>query len=199
MSSKIIALSGWKGSGKDTAADHLIGKGYKRYAFADILKEMVAEQYGIPLEMLHKQELKEQPLTQYPVDARDKFSEAIHQLLAGEFREGCWTPRALAILEGSIKRSVNSSYWVNRVATMAKKDHSPVVITDLRYRSEAELLSNIFGNDLSLVRINRFEDSPSTDPSERDLDDFNFKHVINNTGTLTELYEQVEKVINEAD
>ena len=225
---KVIALSGWKQSGKDTAADYLIKEhGFLRFGFADILKDMVAEQYNIPRESLDKPELKEQPLFQYPVNPQDDFSCMIAKFLVKEFAtkfgngeigkqtsqfsepwqhfDLFWTPRALAILEGSVKRSVTSQYWVQQVINQINNLKTPsklidgeakgnFVITDLRYRSEVAQLEEAFGENLQVVRISRFDSSPSSDPSERDLDDYKFSNIIENKGTLEELYTKVDKL-----
>jgi hypothetical protein len=45
MSKRIIWLSGWASSGKDTAAEAIVGLGGVRFAFADSLKDLVAEKY----------------------------------------------------------------------------------------------------------------------------------------------------------
>ena len=196
-------MSGYAGSGKDTVAAHLIeNHAYVRFAFADVLKDMVAEQYNIDVKMLHTPELKEAALSQYPVFTADKFGEMIHSFMQKEFKKDdngvlCWTPRALAILEGSVKRSVNSSYWVGRVVQKIKESSknnpdASFVISDLRYKSEVKQLEAAFGDTLDIVRVERFKDSPSNDPSERDLDDYEFKNILNNTGTLEELYEKTQ-------
>ena len=122
MELQVVAISGWKQSGKDTAADYLINEhGFRRFAFADVLKKMTAEQYDIPLNYCYDNDLKEKPLSMYPVVHNDKFTNLIHDFMDLEFRNlnvtlpdgsvestKCWTPRALLILEGSVKRSVNS-------------------------------------------------------------------------------------------
>ena len=219
--SKVVAISGWSKSGKDTSADYLISNGYKRVAFADVLKEMVAEQYGISLQSCHNQELKEKPLEQYPVVPKDAFSLEIAKLLFKEFRaidgrratesfidpsgafmghiydkaggaivQLYWTPRALCILEGSIKRSVDSSYWVGRAIQKidaAIREGRNVVISDLRYRSETNQLRQAFNKNLTTVRINRFDSTPSTDASENDLNNAAFDVIIENRGTLDDL------------
>lgn len=218
---KVVAISGWAKSGKDTSADYLVSNGYKRVAFADILKEMVAEQYSIPLQSCHNQDLKEKPLEQYPVMPKDAFSLAIAKLLFNEFRtidgrkatepyidpsgaflgsmydksgggivQLYWTPRALCILEGSIKRSVDSSYWVGRAIQKidkATQEGHNVVISDLRYRSETAQLRQALNKNLTTVRINRFDSTPSTDASENDLNDSKFDVTIENRGTLDDL------------
>lgn len=219
--SKVVAISGWAKSGKDISADYLVSNGYKRVAFADVLKEMVAEQYNIPLQACHNQDLKEKPLEQYPVMPKDAFSLEIARLLFKEFRAidgrratepyidpsgafmGCiydkaggdivqlyWTPRALCILEGSIKRSVDSSYWVGRAVQKidsALQEGYNVVVSDLRYRSEVAQLRQAFNKNLTTVRINRFDSTSSVDASENDLNSAAFDVIIENRGTLDDL------------
>jgi adenylate kinase family enzyme len=197
----IIALSGWKGSGKDTLAKFLIeNHGFRRVAFADVLKDMVSEQYGISRKSLDDSSQKERAILDLPVDPQDGFSQMITNFLYKEFRTASgqvpelgqasfWTPRALAILEGSIKRSVNSRYWVQRaLQTIAKNEK--VVLTDMRYGSEmTQIVEFAEKNDQNLVtvRIERFNSSPSSDPSERDLDNADFDITIDNRGDLKDL------------
>lgn len=228
---KIIALSAWKQSGKDTVADYLIKEhGFIRFGFADVLKDMVAEQYDIPREYCDDVKFKEKALYKYPVAPKDKFSMKITEILQNEFRtldgyspefiddkgqltvringeekhDFYWTPRALCILEGSIKRSVNSNYWVQRVVDKIRLAASinvtgdylgNYVISDLRYRSEVEALKTAFGNHLQVIRINRHSSINTTDPSERDLDDYNFANVLENKGSLEELYSKVDSLV----
>lgn len=185
---KIVALSGWKGSGKDTVGRVLTQDyGYVRHSFADRLKQMVEEQYNVPFEYMNNYK-KEMPLTEYPVVNSDDFSNTIHQLLAAELLTGYWTPRALCILEGSVKRSVNAQFWTRSViASIIEADNDLHVITDLRYKSEANILRDAFGSQLLLARINRFSLIDTKDPSERDLDDFPFDLTLSNHGTLEQL------------
>jgi hypothetical protein len=196
---KVLAISGWKGSGKDTLANYLIeDHGFKRIAFADPLKDAVAKEFGIPREWCDDPHFKERPLFQYPVQARDWFSKNITFFMANELVSTFWTPRALCILKGSTMRSVDPDYWVKQAVAQMKPD-GKYVITDLRYRNEATTLRQCVGEALTTVRINRFADSPSSDPSERDLDVFEFDQYIDNTEgtTLDELYEQAFNLLGE--
>jgi hypothetical protein len=207
----VVALSGWKRSGKDMVANHLIEKhGFKRLAFADTLKEMTAEQYGVPLNSFYDQVAKECPLPQYPVNPRDDFSQTIASYMVREFKTNdgitptraaivdsaffgvvgdreyplFFTPRALLILEGSVKRSVSTTYWVDRtLAKMQNDEH--YVIPDLRYRSEIEAMESALGK-VACVRIERWDTTDSVDPSERDLDDYPFKFKIHNRNVTRE-------------
>lgn len=150
---KVVAISGWKGSGKDMLADHLVRvHGATRVAFADPLKDRVAEEFSIPRWWLDNQEFKEKPLMEYPVNPQDAFSLAIAKLMCGEFRDakgrrpsGCeggignfngiytedghswsvdlyWTPRALAIFKGSGNRAVTSKYWVEQAVKKIREE-----------------------------------------------------------------------------
>jgi hypothetical protein len=132
---KVVAISGWKRSGKDTAANYLVEEyGATRVAFADVLKDMVAKEYNIPRTYCDDPAFKEAALEQYPVDPQDNFTRAMVNLMFGEFRtlDGkrseykdyisshinleklYWTPRALCILKGSVNRSVTSSFWTQK-------------------------------------------------------------------------------------
>lgn len=223
---KVIAISGWKRSGKDTIANYLVDiHNYRRVAFADILKDMAAIEYNIPRLYCELPEFKEAPLEQYPVMPKDEFSLNIAKMLHKEFRtldgyapidyhvdasgaflgvlgrdaqQLYWTPRALCILKGSANRSVDSNYWIDKTLDSifeARQQGQNVVISDLRYRSEVEQLKSTLGKSVVIVRINRFENTISEDASERDLDNYKFDVVIDNTGSIEELIKQVNKLI----
>ena len=105
---QVIALSGWKGSGKDFAAEYLRDTyGFQRLALADILKGMVTDMFGISRNSCDDRVLKEQGLLELPVRPVDLFSEGIHNMLRAELSQQNWTPRALCILLGSVCRSVD--------------------------------------------------------------------------------------------
>jgi hypothetical protein len=216
---KIVAISGWKGSGKDTAAKILVDKfGFKRVSFADALKDIVAEQYGLSRASLDDQSVKEVPILGLPVAPKDDFSKMIAEFMVREFRfrngnkavgfeykeiDGVdtflgvnamgkkdvvyHTRRSLCILEGSSKRSVYPDYWVDLVIKKAREEGlEKLVIADIRYKNEIAALK-IAANtqdDLFTVRINRFSQIDTVDPSERDLDDAEFDFYIANIGTL---------------
>lgn len=224
---KIIAISGWKRSGKDTAAEYLIDVyGYKKLAFADALRSMVSEEYGIPLEQLEQQQYKEQPLLHLPVIPRDDFSLSMAKMLFTEFRtEGglqaiepyqdpsgaflgvmgrhveqlYWTPRALMILKGSVNRSVTSDYWIDRtiaeVGRLLSVGHKNIVISDLRFKRELDMLREAFGPDLTTIRVERFDTNNSDSATEKDLDKTPHDVVLLNKSTVKEFYSKLEELI----
>lgn len=237
---KLIAISGWKKSGKDTAGELLISNGFKRISFAGPLKDKVAKDFNMTREEQDDQSLKEQPLFDYPVIPKDGFALNLVKFMYREFRDAkgripldlhidasgavmgvmnypnqinrqeelaqlYWTRRAMQILEGSGKRTVDSNYWVKQAIdkmdeqVQYSEDHSTsepcFVITDLRYKSELAPLRAAYGKDLLTVRVNRFDSTESTDPSERDLDDQKFDIVIENKGSLEEFLDKVKQLL----
>jgi hypothetical protein len=206
----IIALSGWKGSGKDEFAKILVGQhGFRRVAFADVLKDMVAAAYGIDRTSLDDPERKEKPILSLPVSCQDKFSEHMFEIQKGELRDVdgfhghsstqqlYHTPRSLAILMGSVNRFVRSDYWVQRALSQIGGGDN-VVITDMRFRSEAgqiQAFADANQHELKIVRIQRFAASRSQDPSERDLDAYEFRYVVDNTGGIEDLVGQANELV----
>ena len=62
----IVALSGWKGSGKDMVANYLVEKwGFQRVSFADPLKDEVARKWKLPRSWMDDLAFKEKPLLPY--------------------------------------------------------------------------------------------------------------------------------------
>lgn len=222
----IVAISGWKKSGKDTLGSALCDLGFKRLAFADALKERCAGDYRLSLGQVTDQTMKESPLLDRPVVVKDDRTAHLVRGLALEFRteDGLrlrpdeelliqydktattpygktlyWTPRAILIHEGGTKRAVDPDYWVHQIFTNKfffgdfQKGRS-AVITDLRFKNEAETLRQAAlnkGFNLVLVRVNRFAVNPSTDATECDLDDYSFDLTIENTGTVDQAVNQL--------
>lgn len=118
----ILLLRGRSGSGKDTVANILQEKyGYVRYAFADILKEMVAERYGGNIATLHTQEGKQEIC---PVNGK--------------------TWRQVLIDEGAKERQKDSCIFAKRVIEkIARKSTvSDIVISDWRYPNELSCIKD---------------------------------------------------------
>lgn len=231
---KIYAVSGYKRSGKDTTAEHLVKQyGFQRVAFADPLKDSVAKEFSIPREHCDDPAFKEKPILHLPVSPKDAFSLNLSRFMFREFRDAegnvpmepvtdasntflglmgrnkvaqlYWTPRALCILKGSVNRTVRSDFWVKAAIDnvnflVDNFEGTPgftcnFVISDLRYQSEVNQLRQAFGKDLITVRVNRFEDCTSNDPSERDLDNAQFDVVLDNKGTLEEFLDKVDVLV----
>lgn len=84
---KVIAISGWKRSGKDTIAEQLIKEhSFKRVAFADPLKDSVAQEFGIPRSHCDDPAFKEAPILHLPLSPKDAFGVGAAKLIYKECR-----------------------------------------------------------------------------------------------------------------
>jgi len=208
---RVIAVSGFKRSGKDTLADYLLSNDESAYrvSFAGPLKDEVADKFNIPRDWLDNPEYKESPILSMPVDPQDKFSSTVINFMLPEFKVAdtnqrdaqlYWTPRALAILVGSTSRAADPNHWVKQAIKEAEEAHyemgyETVVISDLRYKSEVALLRKQFGDNLITIRVNRFDTSPSQDPSEVDLVGYEHDYVIDNKGTKEEFFTKIDYLL----
>lgn len=154
----IIGLSGKKKSGKDFAYQIINSEmmsrtntATRRYAFADEVKRVAAEYFGY----------------------KEKDKDDLRFVLQG--------------VGQMMREEVDKNYWVKQTIEKIHRDTEEFtnrgvelisVITDVRYRNEADMITALDGQ---LIRIER-PINPDTDnhPSEVDLDDYEFKHVIVN-------------------
>lgn len=171
----LVGLVGVKRSGKDTFARGLAARGYTRVAFADPLREMV---------------------------------EGIDPFLGGHLRlsyilenYGGWEgvkdthyadeARRLLQNAGQAVRRYEPDFWL-RVG-MAKAHEAAyhgsggAVITDVRYRNEAEAISKAGGILVRVVRPGLV--STDTHASETELADYPTDFTVRNSGTAEEFEE----------
>ena len=167
-----LAISGHKGVGKTTAAKYLASKhGFRIESFAGKLKSLSSKFY--PFNDLHLNgNLKEE-----------------------KFEGHDWTPRDFMIKLGAFMRYWEPDYWINSI-NISK---GSVVIDDLRYLNEVEYLKS---KGFKTIRINRFDKhnpykSDLNDPSETQLDNYEFDYVIHDISniTLNDLYASLEHIL----
>lgn len=104
----------------------------------------------------------------------------------------------LQLIGSSFRRHYGEGVWCD---ALEKKIEAipidvPIIVTDMRYKNEFEMLGK---NGFTRVKINRPDRPIDRDPgheSEIDLDDTKFDCVINNTGTLDDLEDSVKWLIS---
>lgn len=173
---RIIGLSGYAQSGKSTVAEYFCLNGYKRFRFAEGLKNM----------------LKVIGVTDNQIDGSEK--EVPLSLLCGK------TPRqALQYLGTEYGRNlIGEDFWVNilenRVKEYLKKcDLNKVVIDDIRFPNELDRIVSMGG---FIIRIERDSSVPvNRHVSETSLDSVVWDNVLSNNGTKDELYSKVDEMI----
>lgn len=181
---RIIVLTGWSQSGKDTVADIFVRKyGYKKYAIADPLKDLCSELYGFPRELADTQEGKQ-------------------TIIRVGYKTG--TIRDWLISTAKVDRArFGDDIYINATLNKIQADRAQnVVISDLRYFTELKSIQTFASrNDYGLqvwkvVRDGQTE-SPVNDPSEYGLETLKPRHTLQNPGTSIEALEQkISEILN---
>jgi hypothetical protein len=182
----IYGISGKARSGKDMFAEmfaeelnKIVHPPYVLMSFASELKRRCQEAFGLSWEQLWGND-KEMPDKRYPLKSGN----------------GYWSGRTIMQEFGAWYRSVDTDYWARVLFDVIKdKEYENVIITDLRYKSEAAYISKHEGFLIRINRDNRDGINNSTHASEIDLDDYKFDVEVLNNGTLEDLRNSVRDVV----
>ncbi|MEU0860621.1 hypothetical protein ABZ352_35440 [Streptomyces griseofuscus] len=179
-----IGIIGRARVGKDTAGEWFVNeRGYRRVAFADPLKEAALRLDPI---------IWEDPCA----DVTARLAETVRRI--GWERAKDAFPEVRRILQelGAAIRGLDEDFWL-RQALKKTVEHNdagvPVVITDVRYRNEAEALRRA---GFHLVYIERPGVPELTHESEGALTDDDANSVIYNSGSIEAFLQDVEAVWN---
>lgn len=174
----VIGLNGRKQSGKDTAAQALIKRGYQRLAFADPVKQSA---------------LALDPYVR-AMDGSFHRLTGLHEHLGWELaKEIPDVRRLLQRLGTEVGRDILSdrhSIWTN-IAARAAYEHQRVVFTDLRFADEADLVRALGGMVIRIERPGEGAGVDETATHSSEVFDFEADCVIVNDGTIAELHDKV--------
>jgi hypothetical protein len=204
----IIGLVGLIGSGKDTVAQQFIKTGCLKDSFAAPLKDACAAMFGWPRELLEGD----------TIESRE-FRETPDMFWTRKTGIDNFTPRlALQLIGTDVMRNhFNSDIWLNSLEYRIRRANSSqsVVISDARFRNELELIHSLHGKVIWVKRgelpswyataesantgnavsrkimQTRFKD---VHESEWNWIGFPVDYIIDNNGSLEDLYEQVENI-----
>lgn len=87
-----------------------------------------------------------------------------------------------------------ANYWIDEYKKRLERipDKIVVVTTDVRFVNEAQCIAALGG---ILIRIERETGMLDTHQSEVELDDYHFEHRVTNNGTKEQLLEQLKKAL----
>lgn len=167
---KIIGLTGYARTGKDTVAKTLLDEyGFKRVAFADKLREFV--------------------LAINPILASGRrLSEEI-DFVGWEIAKGQAEARRLLQETGlTVRKFFGEDSWVN-LAFSGMNPTDSIVVTDVRFKNEADKIRHLGG---VVWRVERPGVGPvNSHISESQMDGYSYDAIINNDGSLDDLVEKV--------
>lgn len=194
MASRLIGLSGYAQSGKDTTAGILIKEyGFNRVSFADALRDSL---YALnPLVPR---------VTWGMVDGNYQPNNVVYERLAPLVDEFGWDELKVKIgevrellqrLGTEVGRNIlGDNIWVDIAMRKVHEADGPVVITDMRFPNEYDAVAAHLGERW---RIERPGYEPvNAHPSETALDNYPFDVRIWNNGTLQDLHDEVGLVLS---
>ena len=140
----IIGITGFIGSGKDTAANYLVAQhGFKRDSFAGALKDAVAQIFGWDRELL-------EGLTP---EARE-WREQVDPWWAERLNMPNLTPRWILQYWGTevCRHGFHDDIWIASLENKMRKTGDNIVISDVRFPNEIKAIHNAGGQ---VIRIKR--------------------------------------------
>lgn len=186
---KLVGLTGYAGSGKDTFAKSLrLRGGYERVGFADAVKEMA---------------LVLDPYVLVPTPSPTRGSD--FELLSVVVRRLGWDeakkiPDVRQYLQKlgteAVREIINKDAWV--MAAQAKiwpliTEGTNVVVTDVRFQNEADLIKSWGGK---VFRIERPEVTPvNSHISDTGVDTIAVDGVVYNQGSIDDLGREATRII----
>lgn len=201
----IIGVSGKLRHGKDTIGDYLVKRySFKKVSFGDKLKQIcMSYDNSIPeLRSTSNQQIVQElflgKATEQQVDALMQYIQpGVWQKLT---QDECYVtkpPHARKKMQllGEGARHIQADCWVAYALRKCHEEGGRFVIADLRYKNEAFAIEMQPNSQLWRVVRDIEQDEFGAHISEIDLDDYPFEVLIDNNGSLKELYNIVDKVI----
>ena len=203
----IIGICGFIGSGKDTIADYLVNEhNYIRESFAGTLKDAVASVFGWDREAVEGR----------TKEARE-WREKVDPWWAARLNMPNLTPRLVLQLWGTEvgRQAFHNDIWIASLENKLRKTNGNVVVTDCRFPNEVQAIKDAGG---IVIRIKRGPEPEWYDlavqenmhnsetakwelikrkvhASETSWVGLDFDAVIENNGTLEDLYASIKDLV----
>jgi hypothetical protein len=167
----IIGLSGYAQSGKDTVAELLcLNYGFKRISFALPMRDAIYTLNPI-------------------VEGGNRVADLVDEYGWDIAKAVPEVRRLLQVFGTEVGRKLfGETFWIDQAFKRAE-EYQRVVFSDVRFPNEAKAIQQRSGD---VWRINRHNHTAvNAHTSEHAMDNFMFKHVIYNDGTLDDLSNEV--------
>ena len=187
---RVIAICGYKRSGKDTIAEYLRNQSDGNAVICKIankLKEACSAIFGFTPDQLE-------------TDMKDSI-DPVWQISPRSAMQYLGTD----IMQYDIQRvipGIGRNFWIKRFIYHIETIHKTtpyIIISDLRFKHEYEELYKLYGSNLMVIKVYRNEnidENIDTHISEREWKDIPHSIVVNNNSTLNDLYSTVDNIKN---
>lgn len=222
---KLIVLSGFSGSGKDTFADYLVKMyGYVKCPFAASLKEMTSKKYNVPIEYFNKEDLKDVPYKNLKgiislflmmflmpgltsilfmdILTRLQYYSSIIALIIAWLSlilisnyNTIDSPRQLLIKYGAELRTKDPLIFIKETF---KQTHEKMIISDCRLPNELKYIQKNYKDNYIHIWVNRSEDKINKNDDTQITPD-QCLYQIENKGPLDLVGIQLEKQLLKQD
>lgn len=207
----IIGICGFIGSGKDTIADYLVNlHHFRRESFATTLKDAVAQVFGWDRTMLEGRTKQSR-----------EWREQVDPWWAERLKMPHLTPRYILQHWGTnvLRNHFHDDIWIASLENKLRNSKDNVVISDCRFPNEIRAIRSSGGIVVRVVRgpepewydaavsVNRGPNGNSTwalsgrkleklgvHASETSWVGTKFDVILDNNGTLDDLYQQVKRL-----
>lgn len=204
----IIGIIGLAGSGKNTAGDYLVSKGFKQDSFAAPLKDVTSAIFGWPRHLLEGDTKV----------SRD-FREQIDPYWSVKFGYDV-TPRHILQFIGTevMRNSLHPDIWIDSMEKRIISNGCDMVITDVRFPNEVEFIKSLnFGK---IIRITRGEEKDFYKNAIKINEEFDYgnkpdiplhidgvhysewatagmtvDYELDNSGNIQHLYDEIDKLL----
>lgn len=185
----VIALTGPKGSGKDTVAD-IIQRQYahqyyavQRIAFADPIKKVIQ----------HIFDLNPHSLDQYDLFKRTNLTYQLPGHLTHSV-EGRHVVREIGMLMRGYDEDQFVRYVTSQINSATHDKERISVVTDMRFENEYQAMRQLGAKVVKIVRPDHHYDGHAT---EQGFNDDAVDYVIHNTGSFINLQNSVIEMVDQ--
>ena len=208
--SKLIGIMGLKGAGKDTVAK-MLPLNWHKMEFADTLKDITSTLFGWDRYMLEGSS-----------ESSRKWREEVSPFWSKELGINDFSPRkALQLLGTDVFREhFHQDIWVKVLKHRIINSNDDIVITDVRFPNEANMIKELGGNIVQVIRgelpdwwetakelnnkhiyrpndLEKWKQLKGVHPSEYSLAGIiEPDYVIHNDSTLDELHKKVDYMVD---
>lgn len=182
----LIGITGFKRSGKDTAGEYFINKGYIKYAFAGPLKKACQEIFMFSDEQTEGDD-KEKHDNRWNISARQVFqrfgTEIFRERLSDFYPE---------------MENIKENFWTYRFKIwyqeqLEKNKDVLIVVTDVRFDNEVDIIKELGG---IIIKVERNQVTNLDEhKSETSIGKIKHDYLVKNDSDIEKYYEKLAKIV----